>query len=213
MKQIETQPCEKQQQEKEFSLPAQELSIVIKQQIEDSIALIKVLYDKIDVIMSITKMWINSLKNGGKILFCGNGGSAADAQHLAAELAGKFYFNREPLAAIALTTNTSVLTALSNDLDYESVFAHQVQGIARQGDVIVGISTSGNSPNVLRAIEKARERGITTVAFTGAGGKLLEMADLVLSIPSYDTPRVQEAHITAGHLICYLVERSLFDEF
>jgi D-sedoheptulose 7-phosphate isomerase len=215
MKQEKRQPSGKQSRDPDSSVPAPELSApmlsaVIEQQIDDGIALRKELRGKIDMIIAIARAWTRSLKGGGKILLFGNGGSAADAQHLAAELAGKFYLDREPLAAIALTTDTSVLTALGNDLGFENVFARQVQALARQGDVVVGISTSGNSPDVLRAIEYAKEKGIFTVAFTGAGGKLVEMADLVLSIPSRDTPRIQEAHITAGHLVCYLVERSLF---
>jgi len=116
------------------------------------------------------------------------------------------------LPAIALTTNTSSLTAIGNDYGYEEVFARQVKGLVREGDIVIGISTSGNSPNVLRAIEEAKRLGVTTIAFTGQGGRLRELAEYVLSVPSKDTPRIQEAHITAGHIICYLVEEALFGE-
>ena len=144
------------------------------------------------------------------MLLFGNGGSAADAQHIACELGGKFYLDRAPLPVIALTTNTSSLTAIGNDYSYEEIFARQVRGLAKQGDIVVGISTSGNSPNVLRGIEEAKQLGAITVAFTGQGGRLKELAEYVLSVPSSDTPRIQEAHITAGHIICYLVEDTLF---
>ena len=155
-------------------------------------------------------LMISCIENCGKIMFAGNGGSASDAQHLAAELAGKYYLEREPLPAIALTTNTSLLTAIGNDYGYDNIFARQVKALARPDDIAVGISTSGNSPNILKAMEAARDAGVLTVAFTGPGGKLKDAADIVLSVASHDTPRIQEIHGIAGHLICYLVERSLF---
>lgn len=184
----------------------------IEQQIEQSISLLKALQGQGGILRSIAAVWAEAVRKGGKVILFGNGGSAADAQHIAAELVGKYYMSRGPLPAIALNTDTSVLTALSNDLGYENVFARQVSALARPGDVVVGISTSGNSPNVLLALREAKSLGATTVAFTGAGGKLKEVADYVLSLPSTDTPRLQEAHVTAGHIICYLVEKALFGE-
>lgn len=186
----------------------QEASIV--KQIEDSIVLKKYLQKEARSIMAIADLLVNAFKKRNKVLLFGNGGSAADAQHIACELAGKFYLDRAPLPAIALTTNTSSLTAIGNDYSYEEIFARQVRGLARRGDIVIGISTSGNSPNVLRGIEEAKRLDATTIAFTGRGGKLKKLADYVLSIPSGDTPRIQEAHITAGHIICYLVEQALF---
>jgi D-sedoheptulose 7-phosphate isomerase len=153
----------------------------------------------------------NALKNNNKILFCGNGGSAADAQHLAAELSGRFYFDRIPLAAEALHCNTSYLTAVANDFGYDEVFARIVTGSGNHGDVLVGLSTSGNSPNIVKAFEAAKQKKIFTIALTGAtGGKMIEIADLLINVPSKDTPRIQEAHITIGHIICEQVEKLLF---
>jgi D-sedoheptulose 7-phosphate isomerase len=137
---------------------------------------------------------------------------SADAQHIAGELAGKFYLDRDPLPAIALTTNTSSLTAIANDYGYDQVFARQLRGLVNKGDIVIGISTSGSSPNVTIAMEEAKRHGAIIIAFTGQGGKLKEIAEYVLSIPSTDTPRIQEAHITAGHIIAYLVEEALFGE-
>lgn len=182
---------------------------VIKQ-VKDSIKLKKHLQQEARNLMAIANLLVRAFKRGGKVLLFGNGGSAADAQHIACELAGKFYLDREPLPAIALTTNTSALTAIGNDYGYEEVFVRQVKSLVEKGDVVIGISTSGNSPNVLRGIEEAKRLGAITVGFTGRGGKLKKLADYVLSIPSSDTPRIQEVHITAGHIICYLVEQALF---
>lgn len=182
----------------------------IAKQIEDSIKLKKYLQKEAKNLVAMADLLVGAFKKGNKVLLFGNGGSAADAQHIACELAGKFYLDRAPLPAIALTTNTSALTAIGNDYSYEEIFARQVRGLAKQGDVVVGISTSGNSPNVLQGIEEAKRLGATTIAFTGRGGKLKELADYVLSVPSVDTPRIQEAHINAGHIICYLVEQTLF---
>jgi D-sedoheptulose 7-phosphate isomerase len=152
-------------------------------------------------------------KAGGRVYFCGNGGSAADAQHLAAEFSGRFYFDRPVLPADALHCNTSYLTAVANDYGYEKVFARLISGLGRPGDILVGISTSGNSGNILRAFEVCREKSLCTIAMTGAsGGKMREQADLLINVPSNDTPRIQEAHITVGHIICELVEQEIFGE-
>jgi len=183
---------------------------VIKNQIEESIVLKRYLQSEIKLLITIAEELSQAFRKGNKTFLFGNGGSAADAQHIAAELSGKFKLEREPLPAISLTTNSSSLTAIANDYGYDRVFVRQLQGLMAEGDVVIGISTSGNSPNVLLAMEEARRRGAITIAFTGKGGKLKEIADYVLCIPSSDTPRIQEAHITAGHIICYLVEQTLF---
>ncbi|RBL91526.1 D-sedoheptulose-7-phosphate isomerase [Chitinophaga flava] len=154
-----------------------------------------------------------SLKKGNKVLFCGNGGSAADAQHLAAEFSGRFYKDREPLYAEALHCNTSYLTAVGNDYGYDQVYARMLRGIGREGDVLVALSTSGNSANILEAIKVAKEKGMAIVSLTGAtGGKMKDGSDYLINVPSTDTPRIQEAHITVGHIICELVENNLFGE-
>ena len=156
----------------------------------------------------------DSLRNGGKIHFCGNGGSAADAQHLAAELSSRFYFDRPPLNAEALHCNTSYLTAVGNDYGYDQVFARLLRGTGHKGDVLVGISTSGNSKNILQAYEVCREKGIMIISLTGStGGKMKDMSDLLLNVPSTDTPRIQECHIMIGHIICELVETALFGDY
>lgn len=184
----------------------------IVKQIEDSIGLKKHLQREAGTLVTIAEQLIQALRKGNKVLLFGNGGSAADAQHIAGELAGRFHRDRAPLPAIALTTNSSSLTAIANDYGYEYVFARQLQGLVKKGDVVIGISTSGESPSVLVAMEEAKRRGAITIAFTGQGGRLKELADYVLSIPSRDTPRIQEAHITAGHILCYLVEQALSGE-
>ena len=154
---------------------------------------------------------IEALRNGRKLLFCGNGGSAADAQHWAGELVSRFYYDRPGLAAIALTTDSSILTAIGNDYGYDYVFARQVEALGQAGDVLVAISTSGNSPNVLRAADVARARGMQVIAFTGrSGGKLLSMSDLCFRMPSDETPRIQEGHEFVGHLLCALIEAGLY---
>ena len=156
---------------------------------------------------------VTCFRNGGRVYFCGNGGSAADAQHLAAEFSGRFYFDRPVLPADALHGNTSYLTAVANDYGYDKVFARLISGLGREGDILVGLSTSGNSENILRAFEVCREKGVRTIALTGAsGGKMKELADLLINIPATDTPRIQEAHITVGHIICELVEQAIFGE-
>ncbi len=189
-----------------------EQEIEVIKQIEESINLKEELKAQSRVLISIAEQIIRAFRAGNKVLLFGNGGSAADAEHIAAELEGKFCREREPLPAIALTANSPALTAIANDYGYEVVFARQVKALAKKGDVVIGISTSGESPNVLRGIEQAKRIGATTIAFTGQGGKLKESADYVLSLPSNNTPRLQEAHITAGHIICYLVEEGLFGE-
>ncbi|MDD6814279.1 MAG: D-sedoheptulose 7-phosphate isomerase [Akkermansia muciniphila] len=159
---------------------------------------------------NIAKLCLDSMRAGGKVMFCGNGGSAADAQHLAAELVGRYKLNRPAYAALALTTDTSILTAVGNDFGYDTVFERQVQGLGRAGDVLIGISTSGNSKNVLLAMQAARAMGIHTVAFTGCGGgAMAQQADLSLRVPSDVTNHIQEMHIACGHLLCGLVEKAL----
>ena len=151
------------------------------------------------------------LAKGGKILFCGNGGSAADAQHLAAEFVNRFVLDRPPLAAIALTTDSSILTAIGNDFGYDQVFSKQVQALGNPGDILVGISTSGNSGNVIKAFEAAREEGVTTLGLTGRdGGRMAALSDILIHVPEQSTALVQEIHITAGHLLCGLVDYFLF---
>ena len=186
---------------------------VVKKQLEDGVELKRYMQKEAKLIVAIADELIRALRAGKKVLVFGNGGSAADAQHIAAELAGRFYRDRPSLPAIALTTNTSSLTAIANDYGYESVFARQCQGLVAEGDVVIAISAGGNSPNVVLAIEEAKRRGAVTIGLSGkGGGKLAELADYTISMPSMDTPRIQEAHITAGHIICQLVEEALFGE-
>jgi len=150
-------------------------------------------------------------RQGGKVLFCGNGGSAADAQHIAAELSGRFYTDRPPLYAEALHVNSSYVTAVANDYGYDHVFSRMVEAAGRRGDVLVAISTSGNSPGILAAAEKARQIGMTVIGMTGAtGGKLAAHCDLLLNVPATDTPRIQEVHILIGHILCEIVEKNVF---
>jgi D-sedoheptulose 7-phosphate isomerase len=154
---------------------------------------------------------VDCFKAGNKLMICGNGGSAADAQHLAAEFVNRFLINRMPLPAIALTTDSSILTSVSNDFSYDDIFAKQVEALGKRGDVILVISTSGNSPNVVRAVEAARKIGVRTVALTGgSGGLLAAEAELVLTVPSEKTPHIQEAHLWIEHMLCWLVDERLF---
>ena len=154
---------------------------------------------------------VKAFKNGNKVLFCGNGGSAADAQHLAAEFSGRFYTDREALPAEALHVNTSYMTAVANDYSYDVVYSRMVQGIGKKGDVLVGLSTSGNSSNIVKAFEVAKAKDMVTIGFTGAtGGKMKDICDLLINVPSTDTPRIQESHILLGHIICQLVEEQYF---
>ena len=167
--------------------------------------------DFMDRIEKAAEIIIASLRNGGKIHFCGNGGSAADAQHLAAELSGRFYYDRPPLNAEALHCNTSYLTAVGNDYGYEYIFSRLLRGTAKKGDVLIGISTSGNSKNIIEAYKACKEMGISIISMTGkTGGAMKEMSDLLLNVPSTDTPRIQESHIMIGHIICELVESAIF---
>jgi D-sedoheptulose 7-phosphate isomerase len=160
-----------------------------------------------DRIVAVARQMADSLRRGGKLLFFGNGGSAADSQHLAAEFVNRFLRQRGALAAVALTTDTSALTSIGNDLGFDQVFARQVEALGRAGDVVVAISTSGGSPNVLRAVETARRLGCVTVALTGgSGGALAAAVDEAFVVPSAETPRIQETHITLGHALCALVE-------
>lgn len=165
----------------------------------------------IELIESIAADMVSALKNGNRIYFCGNGGSAADAQHLAAEFSGRFYVDRDALPAEALHCNTSYLTAVANDYSYDVIYARLIKGMGQKGDFLVGLSTSGNSKNIVKAFEVAREKGIHTVGFTGdSGGQMRELSDYLVNVPSNDTPRIQEAHIMIGHIICQLVEEQYF---
>jgi D-sedoheptulose 7-phosphate isomerase len=158
-----------------------------------------------------TSACINCMRTGGKILLAGNGGSAADAQHIAGEFVSRFAFDRPGLPAIALTTDTSILTAIGNDYGYEKLFTRQIQALGNKGDIFIGYSTSGKSPNILRAFEEARTRGLVCVGFTGnRGGPLRDLCDYLLEVPSTDTPKIQEGHLVLGHIICGLVESNLF---
>jgi D-sedoheptulose 7-phosphate isomerase len=179
-------------------------SIEAKQQILQD----EVLIGTID---RVANLLVETFKNGGKVYFCGNGGSAADAQHLAAEFSGRFYKDRKALPAEALHCNTSYLTAVANDYGYDQVYSRIIDGIAEKGDVLFGISTSGNSANIIRAYEVAKDKGLITVSLTGVtGGQMKGISDHLLNIPSSDTPRIQESHILIGHIICQLVEERYF---
>ena len=179
-------------------------SIETKQQVLQNEALLNTIEKAIDVI-------VTAFKNGNRVYFCGNGGSAADAQHLAAEFSGRFYKDRKALPAEALHCNTSYLTAVANDYSFDVVYARIIDGIGEKGDVLVGLSTSGNSANIVKAFEAAKAKGITTIGFTGlTGGVMKAVSDYLINIPSADTPRIQESHIMAGHIICQLVEEKIF---
>jgi len=162
-------------------------------------------------IENIVKKSVEAFKNDKKMLFCGNGGSASDAQHIAAELSGRFYFDRPPLYSEALHVNSSYMTAVANDYGYDETYARMLESCGRKGDVLVGISTSGNSTNVVKALEKANAIGLTTIGFTGSkGGKIEDVCDIMIKVPSDDTPRIQEVHILVGHIICQLIEEEMF---
>ena len=179
-------------------------SITLKQQVLDD----HLLLGKVE---EATLLLTTALKSGHKALFCGNGGSAADAQHLAAELSGKFYLDRPALPAEACHVNSSFITAVSNDYSFKKAFARYIEGFGQQGDILVAISTSGNSDNILEAIHTAREKGMKVIGLTGqTGGKMKQVCDLLINIPSSDTPRIQELHITIGHIICELTEKMIF---
>ncbi len=186
----------------------------IKDIIEASINVKKKLLENevlITTIEEVVNKIVTAFKNGNRVYFCGNGGSAADAQHLAAEFSGRFYTDRQALPAEALHCNTSYLTAVANDYSYDQIYARMISGFGQPGDVLIGLSTSGNSGNILKAFEVAREKKIITVGFTGdTGGKMKSLSDYLINIPSADTPRIQESHITVGHIICQLVEEKYF---
>ncbi|MCK4364502.1 MAG: D-sedoheptulose 7-phosphate isomerase [Thermoplasmatales archaeon] len=186
----------------------------IKKHIEGSINVKEKIIDKyIDVINDAVKAVIDAYQNNKKVLWCGNGGSAADAQHLSCELVSKFYLNRKAMRSIALTTNTSTLTAISNDFSYDRVFERQVEALADEGDVLIGITTSGNSKNIINALKTANEKGAVTIAMTGENvDEIQDYADYLMSVPSDVTPHIQESHIMIGHIICYLVEKTLFGD-
>lgn len=184
--------------------------------IEASIAAKQSLLKSSETVATIAKVsgiLVDALKHGNKVLLAGNGGSAADAQHIAAELVGRFAFDRPALPALALSVNSSCVTAIGNDYGFDQVFSRQVEALARSGDVFIGISTSGNSANVLRAVSAAKKLGLHTIALTGlAGGKLKEVVDHCVCAPSNETPRIQECHILIGHIVSELVEQEIFDE-
>jgi D-sedoheptulose 7-phosphate isomerase len=184
----------------------------IKAQLADHRAVIKTMEDNLLAAVSdMTETIITALASGKKLLIMGNGGSAADAQHFSAEIMGRFKLERPALPAVALTTDTSILTAIGNDYGFDYVFSRQVEGLAAPGDVVIGISTSGNSPNVLAALVKAKELGCKTIALLGRdGGSIKEAVDIPVIIPSHDTPRIQEGHTTLIHIVCDLVEKRLF---
>ena len=174
----------------------------------------KILHDPLLILkmQQVADEIVKCYGHDGKVLFCGNGGSAADAQHIAAELSGRFYFDRDPLDAEALHVNTSYLTAVGNDYGYEQVYSRLIKARGRKGDILVGLSTSGNSPNVIKAFDLANEIGMITVGMTGeSGGKMNGISKYLLNVPSSDTPRIQESHIMMGHIICELVEEKMFD--
>ncbi len=179
-------------------------SIATKQQILDTPELL-------ETIRRVADVMVEALQHGRRILWCGNGGSAADAQHLAAELSGRFYYDRPPLNSEALHCNTSYMTAVANDYGYDLIYSRMINGSCQKGDILVGLSTSGNSKNIVNAFKKAKELGVITVALTGeTGGEMKSLADYLLNVPSSDTPRIQECHIMLGHIICEMVEATIF---
>jgi len=179
-------------------------SISIKEKLSEDV-------ENINKIAQVTDLLVDAFENGNKVLFCGNGGSAADAQHLAAEFSGRFYKDRKALPSEALHCNTSFLTAVANDYGYEKIYSRIVQGVGKSGDVLIGISTSGNSENIINAFSTAKEMGITTISLTGKhGGKMKLLSNVNINVDSHDTPRIQESHILIGHIICELVEERLF---
>ena len=179
-------------------------SIDTKKQLLDNEGLLRTIDSTVDLI-------VNTFRNGNRVYFCGNGGSAADAQHLAAEFSGRFYTDRKALPAEALHCNTSYLTAVANDYSFDDIYSRLIDGIGEKGDVLVGLSTSGNSQNVIKAFETARKKAMSTVGFTGeSGGMMKPFCDHLINIPSTDTPRIQESHIMVGHIICQLVEERYF---
>lgn len=189
-------------------------STVISNNIRSSLALKQQVLEDQDILATVNKInevIIDCFRNDGKVYFCGNGGSAADAQHLAAELSGRYYYDRPPLFSEALHCNTSYLTAVANDYSYEEIYARLLRAMGKKGDVLIGLSTSGNSANVVRALEQARANGMVTIGWTGqGGGKMAALCDYLIPIPSKDTPRIQECHMLIGHSVCEVVEATLF---
>jgi len=180
--------------------------------VQDSVAVKERFFqENVEIVIKLVHCIVDTFRGGNKILIFGNGGSAADAQHIAAEFVNRFLFDRPPLPAIALTTDSSVVTSIGNDADFSLIFARQIEAIGRKADIAWGITTSGTSPNVLAGFRQAKEQGMVTIAFTGKdGGAALQLADYGLHVDAISTPRIQETHITAGHIICELVERELF---
>ena len=191
-----------------------EKNILIRQAIQNSVETKNKILNNPEIVSLIEKVadeMIEAFKNGKKVLFCGNGGSAADAQHLAAELSGKYYLDREPLAAEPLNINTSFLTAVANDISYSEVFCRLIRAIGKPGDILVAISTSGKSANIIKAINAANKLNMVTIGLTGQnGGEMNDLCKCLIKIPSNDTPRIQEAHILIGHIICEIVENEIF---
>ena len=184
---------------------------MMRDQLDESAALkMKVKESCMDDMVKAATALIEALKKGNKLLIFGNGGSAADAQHIACEFVSKFRLERKGLPAISLTTNTSILSAISNDYEYARVFERQIEALGRKGDVVIGISTSGKSPNVLAALKLARKMGMVTIGMEGEKGRMKDVVDIDICVPSSDTPRIQEAHITIGHILCDVVEKELF---
>jgi len=186
---------------------------IIVKSIKDSIKTKETLLNNglVDKIEQAASILVQMYQNKRKLLLCGNGGSAADAQHIAAELIGRFEKERRSLPALSLTANTSNLTSIANDYQFEEIFARQVEGHSQEGDVLLALSTSGNSKNILKAVQMAKKLGVTTIGLTGAsGGELKSNVDLLLNVPSDHTPRIQESHILIGHILCDLLERELF---
>jgi len=182
-----------------------------RSRVEESIATKQRLLENLDEVVAAAHMLVSAYRSGSKVLVFGNGGSAADAQHIAAELVGRFHIDRPALAAVALNVNTSSLTAIGNDYGYDEVFARQVEAFGRTGDLAVALSTSGNSRNVIEGIRRARELGLNTIALTGKGGGCMrDLVDCCIAVPSSETPRIQESHILIGHVLCEIVERELF---
>lgn len=187
----------------------------IKQLIQASIDTKQRLMENEQLVRTIgdcSRLIIEAFKNGQRVYLCGNGGSASDAQHIAAEFTGRFYSDRKALPAEALHCNSSYMTAVANDYSYEDVYARLVDGIVNKGDILIGLSTSGNSANIVKAIETAKKKGIVTIGFTGQnGGKMKELCNFTINVPSNDTPRIQESHILVGHIICQIVEEVYFE--
>lgn len=183
----------------------------VNNQFEELSSQLLLLKEQSDKVVEIANVCIDAIKNGHKVIFCGNGGSAAQSQHLAAELVGRYKINRPAMNSISLTVDTSNLTAIGNDYGYDVVFARQLEGVGQKGDVLIGLSTSGNSKNVVLAFSQAQKMGIKTIALIGAkGGQMLDMADYSLCVPATTSAHIQEMHITTGHLICDLIEREFY---